>query len=72
MLLAVAALECGEGNGGAGGGTAAAAAAAAAGSGARVCHNTKTCYSIYNSLFMLSGNTLAGRVTFQTKDSFEV
>jgi len=62
-----------EGSGGVGGtGTAAGAAAAAAAARARVCHNKKTCYSIYNSLFMLSGNTLAGRVTFQTKDSFEV
>jgi hypothetical protein len=69
MLLAVAALEGGEGRGGVGGGTVAVAAAAAA---ARVCNNTKTCESIYNSLFMLSGNTSAGRVTFQTKYSFEV
>ena len=72
MLLAVAALEGGEGNRGVGGGTGAAAAAAAAAAGTRVCHNTKTCCSIYNSLFMLSGNTLTGRVTFQTKYSLEV
>jgi len=38
MLLAVAALEGGEGRGGVGGRTAAAAA-----TGARVRHNTKTC-----------------------------
>jgi hypothetical protein len=69
MLLAVVALEGFERREGAGGGT---AAAAAAETGARLCHNTKTCWSIYNSLFMLSGNTSAGRVTFQTKYSFEV
>ena len=71
MLLAVAALEWDDRRGGEGGGIEAAAAAGAV-AAATFCHNTKTWWSIYNSLFMLSGNTLAGKGKFQTKYSFEV